>query len=143
MNIEGVRNAIYMRLAGFSALNAITNSIGYEKPQDDEPESLMPFPYTIIEDVSGQPWDTKTSDGGEQLIQVTTYCRPTASKSAVGLANETAQAAYDALHKFDLVISGSNTVNCLFDSDGGNTPDPDGQTRYRPMTFRVVYDDGS
>lgn len=143
MNIEGVRQAIYTRLANFAALNAITQSIGYEKPQDDEAESLTPFPYTVIEDVSAQPWDTKGSDGGDQLIQVTTFCRPTASKSAVGLANEAAQATYDALHKFDLVVIGSNVVNCLFDSDGGNIPDPDGVTRYRPMTFRVQYDDGT
>ena len=143
MNIEGVRQAIYTRIANFAALNAITNSIGYEKPQDAEAESLTPFPFTVIEDVSSEPWDTKSSDGGEQLIQVTTFCRPTASKSAVGLANEAAQATYDALHKFDLVVNGSNVVNCLFDSDAGNIPDPDGVTRYRPMTFRVQYDDGA
>ena len=143
MNIEGIRQAIYTRLANYSALNAITQSIGYEKPQDEEAESLTPFPFTVIEDVSSQRWDTKDSDGGEQLVQITTFCRPTASKSAVGLANEAAQAVYDALHRYDLPVSGSNLVNLIFDEDGGNIPDPDGVTRYRPMTFRVQYDDGT
>lgn len=142
MNIEGIRQAIYTRLASFTALTTITESIGYEKPQDDDAASLTPFPFTVIEDVSGQPWDTKDSDGGDQLIQVTTFCRPTSSKAAVTLANEAAQAAYDALHKYELPVVTSNVVNCIFDSDGGNTPDPDGVTRYRPMTFRVQYDDG-
>lgn len=141
MNFEGVAAAIYSRLAGYTALTSLTTSIGYERPQPDMAESLMEFPFTIIEDVSSRPWDTKTSNGGDAMIQVTTYCRPTASKSAVELANETAQAAYDALHDFDLVVSGSNVVNCLLDSDSGNVADPDGVTRYRALTFVVKYGD--
>jgi len=142
MNFGGVSQAIVARLSGFSALSSKTNYIGYDKPQDDDPASGVAFPYTVIEDVSARPWDTDDSDGGNQLIQITTYCRPTEAKSAKALATETAQATYDALHKFDLVVSGSNVVNCLFNESPGSLIDPDGVTRYRPMTFRVVYDDG-
>lgn len=143
MNFAGVSQAIRARLAGDATLSALVTYIGYEKPQDTRSESMVPFPYTVIEDVSARPWDTKDSDGGEQLIQVTTYARPTASRSAIDLADAAAQATYDALHKFDLVVSGSNVVNCLFEESPGNIPDPDGFTRYRPMTFRITYDDGT
>jgi hypothetical protein len=143
MNFAGVAQAIRARLAGDATLSALSTYIGYEKPQDAKPESMVPFPFTVIEDVSATPWDTKTSDGGEQLIQVTTFARPTASRSAIDLADAAAQATYDALHKFDLVVSGSNVVNCLFDSSPGNIPDPDGFTRYRPLTFRIQYDSGT
>ena len=142
MNFGGVSQAIVARLGNFTALASKTNYIGYDKPQDADPASGLPFPYTVIEDVAALPWDTKTSDGGDQLIQITTYCRPTSSKSAKALATETAQATYDALHKFNLVVSGSNVVNCLFNDSPGSLIDPDGVTRYRPMTFRIVYDGG-
>lgn len=143
MNFAGVAQAIRARLAGDATLSALVTYVGYDKPQDTRPESMVAFPYCVIEDVSATPWDTKTSDGGEQLIQVTTYARPTATRSAVDLADAAAQATYDALHKFDLAVAGSNVVNCLFDSSPGNIPDPDGFTRYRPLTFRIQYDDGS
>ncbi len=143
MNLAGVSQAVRARLAGDATLSALVSYIGYDKPQDAKPESMVPFPYTVIEDVAGNAWDTKTSDGGQQLVQVTTYARPTASRSAVDLADAAAQRVYDLLHDFDLVISGSNTVNCLFEESPGNIPDPDGFTRYRPMTFRITYDDGT
>jgi hypothetical protein len=143
MNFAAVSQAVRARLAGDATLSALVTYVGYDKPQDTQPESSIPFPYTIIEDVAGSAWDTKTSEGGNQLIQVTTYARPTDTRSAVDIADAAAQAAYDALHKFDLVVAGSNVVNCLFDSSPGNIPDPDGFTRYRPLTFRVTYDDGT
>lgn len=143
MNFAGVAQAVRTRLTGNAGFASLVNYIGYDNPQDADSASLTPFPYCVIEEVSTQPWDTKTSDGGEQLIQITTFARPTPTKSAVALSNEAAQAVYDLLHKFDLVVAGSNVVNCLFDDSPGNIPDPDGVTRYRPMTFRVTYDDGS
>jgi len=143
MNLAGVSQAVRARLAGDAALSALVKYVGYDRPQDAQPESLTPFPFCVIDDITGSAWDTKTSDGGQQLIQVTTYARATATRSAVDLANAAAQAAYDALHDFDLVIAGSNTVNCLFESTPGNMVDPDGLTRYRPMTFRITYDSGT
>lgn len=143
MNFAGVSQAVRARLAGYVPLSGAVTYIGYDKPQDSAPEDVSAFPYTVIEDVVGTAFDTQTSDGGNQIIQVTTYCRPTASKSAIALADETAQATYDALHKFALTVAGSNAINCLFESSPGNLIDPDGVTRYRPMTFRVQYDDGS
>jgi pterin-4a-carbinolamine dehydratase len=152
MNFAGVSKAIIARLSNYGPLMCISHVVTYEKMQDTNPatvggdpnlfESDAAIPYTVVEDVASNPWDTKTSDGGDQLIQVTTYCRPKDFNSATDLANQTAQAAYDALHKFDLVVSGSNVVNCLFEESPGLITDPDGVTRYRPMTFRVVYDGG-
>jgi hypothetical protein len=143
MNLAGVAQAVRARLVGDATFTALVNYVGYDKPQDTQPESLTPFPYCIIEDVTATRWDTKTSDGAEQLVQITTFCRPTATRSAVDLANAAAQRVYDLLHDFDLVVSGSNVVNCLFEESPGNIPDPDGFTRYRPMTFRVQYNDGT
>ena len=140
MNLDGVSTAIRARLAGFTALSSAVQYIGYDKPQDDAPEDITAFPFCVIEDVTARRWDDKTSEGGNHLVQVTTFCRPTASKSAIQLAKETAQAAYDALHKFDLVVSGSNVIICLFEESPGLITDPDGVTRYQPMTFRVIYD---
>lgn len=143
MNLAGVAQAVRARLVGDATFTALVNYVGYHKPQDTQPESMTPFPYCIIEDVTTTAWDTKTSDGAEQLIQITTFARPTATRSAVDLANAAAQRVYDLLHDFDLVVSGSNVVNCLFEESPGNIPDPDGFTRYRPMTFRITYDDGT
>lgn len=143
MNLAGVAQAVRARLVGDATFTALVNYVGYDKPQDTQSESLTPFPYCIIEDVTTTRWDTKTADGAEQLVQITTFCRPTATRSAVDLANATAQRVYDLLHDFDLVVSGSNVVNCLFEESPGNIPDPDGFTRYRPMTFRITYDDGT
>ena len=143
MNTKGVAEAIRARLAGFSALAGNVEYIGFDKPQDAEPEALGPFPYKGICLISAHPWDTKTSDGGNELFQVTTFCRPTATASAYSQALELSQAAYDALHKFDLSVSGSNVVNLLWDSSPGMMTDPDGVTVYRPMDFMVVYDDGT
>lgn len=140
MNFGAVTQAIRARLAGYSALASNVTYIGTDKPQDADPADLSAFPYCVIEPVSAVPFDTKDNDGGNELVQVTTFCRPTETKSATALADELAQAAYDALHKYDLTVSGSNAFNCLFDSSPGNLPDPDGVTRYRPMTFRVVYE---
>jgi len=142
MNFAGVAQAVRARLAGNTTFSGLVKYVGYDKPQDAQPESLTPFPYCIIEDVTARAWDTKTSEGGEQLIQITTFCRPTATRSAVDLANATAQQVYDLLHRFDLVVAGSNVVNCLFEESPGNIPDPDGVTRYRPMTFRITYESG-
>lgn len=141
MKFQAVSEAIYARLSGYTALTDQVVSIGYEHPQDATPEGLSAFPYVVIEDVSQSAWDTKTSNGGNQLVQVTPYARPSASKSAVAIANEVGQAVYDALHKHDLSVSGADLVNCLFEESPGNIPDPDGITRYKPLTFRVVYDD--
>lgn len=143
MNLAGVAQAVRARLVGDATFTALVNYVGYDKPQDTQSESLTPFPYCIIEDVTATRWDTKTADGAEQLVQITTFCRPTATRSAVDLANAAAQQVYDLLHNFDLVVSGSNVVNCLFEESPGNIPDPDGFTRYRPMTFRITYDDGT
>jgi hypothetical protein len=145
MNFEAISKAVRARLANFTALTSISPTVTYEKSQDDTPESDLP--YTVIEDVVSRQWDTKTSEGGEQLIQVTTYCRSryTLAKgfvSATQLANQSAQAIYDALHNFNLSVSGSNVVICQFTESPGLITDPDGVTRYRPMTFRVVYDGG-
>lgn len=139
MNLAGVAQAVRARLVGDATFTALVNYIGYDKPQDTQSESLTPFPYCIIEDVTTTAWDTKTADGAQQLVQITTFCRPTTTRSAVDLANAAAQQVYDLLHNFDLVVSGSNVVNCLFEESPGNIPDPDGFTRYRPMTFRITY----
>lgn len=141
MKFEAVRVAVFQRLAGYAPLLAITQGVGSERPQDDDAGDASQFPFTIIDEVTAQPWDTKTSNGGNQLVQVTTYARPSATASATTLANNAAQAAYDALHKYDLPISGADVVNCLFDSTPGMFKDPDGKTRYKPLVFRVVYDE--
>lgn len=142
MNIGAVSQAIINRLGNFTALSSKVSYIGVDKPQDAQAESLTPFPYCVVEEATGVAWDTKTSDGGNELVQVTVFCRPTATRSAHSLANELAQATYDALHKFELVVPGSNVVNCLFEESPGVIRDPDGKTRYRPMTFRIVYSGG-
>lgn len=139
MNFEGVSLAIMRRLAGYTSWPTVPSYVGVDKPQDAQAEAVANFPYVVLEEVAARPWDTKTSDGGEVLFQVTAFCRPNGSMSAHAMANAMAQAAYDALHKFELTIGGSVCVNCLFEESPGVMRDPDGSTRYRPMTFRVVY----
>ena len=48
MNFASVAQAIRARLAGDATLGALVNYIGYDKPQDTQPESLTPFPYCVM-----------------------------------------------------------------------------------------------
>lgn len=141
MKFQAVAEAVYARLNGFAALTDQVISVGYQRSQDAEPEDETQFPYVVIDDVVQRPWDTKTANGGNQLVQVTVFARDKEFKSAITVANEVAQSVYDALHKYDLKVSGVTVVNCLFEETPGNIADPDGVTRFKPMTFRIIYDE--
>lgn len=139
MKFQAVAEAIYARLNGYTALTEQVTSVGYQRTQDAEPEDETQFPFVVIDDVSQRAWDTKTANGGNQLVQVTAFARPTTDKSAMTVANEVAQSVYDALHDYSLTVSGVSVVNCLFEESPGNIADPDGVTRFKPLTFRVTY----
>lgn len=143
MNLSGFRQAIYTRLAGYAPFASQVVAITDEPDQAPQPEKLTDFPYVVISDVSVQAWDTKSSDGARHLVQVSVFTRPTGSASATEAAKAIAQSAYDALHNYALPISGSNTVVCQFADSPGTMTDRDGVTRHHPMTFRVLYDDGT
>mgnify|MGYP003646307610 FL=1 len=137
MNSAALHQAIYTRLAGFTALTSKLSSLGVMSrvPQPDDAGEADLFPYVTFK-VSGlNVWDTASTDGIDATLQVDVWSRSQSDLQFKAILDS----VYDCLHKFDLVISGANTVNCLFLS-GGEFDDPDGVTVHGFATFRITFD---
>lgn len=139
MNLGPVYQSMFNRLSGFADLTSrLANGAGsvYTRvPQPDRPGDSSLFPYVVIESTNIQPWDTDDEDGVQALMSVHVYSR---SQSVLEISN-IGTAVYDALHKYQLVITGANTVDCLFDNST-QFEDPDTKTVHRVIDFLVTYD---
>lgn len=137
MNLANLQQSVFTRLSNFTALTSQLAGQGVyaRKPQDVNAESTTPFPYVTFSFPSGLPFDTDSKDGAEVILQVHVWSR---SQSML-VHQAIMDSIYDALHKFQLVISGANTVDCLF-TTSQFMDDPDGVTTHGIMEFRVTYD---
>lgn len=138
MNLAGLQQAVFSRMAGFTALTSQLSGDGIysRKPQDVQPEDDASFPYITFDLPSILPWDTDDTDGAQAILRVHVWSR---SQSALVLSG-IMDSVYDCLHKFQIVISGANTVDCMF-VDGQTLEDPDGVTTHGVVDFRITYDD--
>lgn len=140
MNLGAVYQSVYNRLAGFTDLTSrLANgaaSIYTRVPQPDDAGDDSLFPFVVIEGTSVTPWDTDDTDGAQATMSVHVYSRSQSILEISGIATAT----YDALHKYQLVIAGGNTVDCLFDNSVG-FEDPDGKTLHRVNDFLITYDE--
>jgi hypothetical protein len=136
MDSAALHQAIYTRLAGFTALTSKVVGVYSSVPEDANSGSDAAFPYIVFNQVSIAPFDTKSSDGASALVDVHAYTRTKSDLVLLAIADE----IYNALHKFDLVIAGANTIAVGFENKV-EFDDPDGKTIHTAMTFRVVYDD--
>lgn len=137
MNLAGLQQAVFTRLSNYTALTSLLSGQGIyaRKPQDDASESTTPFPYVTFDFPSVLPWDTDNINGAEAVLRVHVWSR---SQSAL-VGQAIMDAAYDALHKFQITISGANTMDCLF-LRSQSMDDPDGVTTHGILDFRITYD---
>lgn len=137
MNSANLHQAVYTRLAGFTALTSQLGTSGVlsRVPQPDEPEDNAAFPYVTFSFPDLNPFDTDDIDGIEATLRVHVWSR---SQSDL-VWKRVVDSVYDCLHKYQIPISGANTVDCLF-TDGTVMDDPDGYTTHAVSTFRITYD---
>lgn len=137
MNLANLEQAVFTRLAGFTALTSQLSGQGIyaRKPQDDQAESTTPFPYITFSLPSSLPWDTDDIAGAEVILRVHVWSR---SQSRLEIAR-IMDSVYDCLHRFDLVIAAANTVDCLYVNQE-TMDDPDGVTMHGIVDFRITYD---
>jgi hypothetical protein len=138
MNLANLEQAVFSRLSGFTALTSqlVGQGIYSRKPQDVDAEDASLFPYVTFEFATIQPWDTDDTDGAQAILQVDVWSR---SQSRLQIS-AIMDSVYDSLHKFQIVISGANTVDCLFDGSQVMS-DPDGVTLHGVVEFRITYDE--
>ena len=136
MDSAALHQSIYTRLAGFTALTSKVVGIYSRAPDPVNAGDNASFPYIVFNQASLAPFDTKSSDGASALVDVHAFTRTQSALVRLAIADE----IYNALHKFDLVIAGANTIAVGFENKV-EFDDPDGKTIHTAMTFRVVYDD--
>jgi len=136
MNSVALQQAIYTRLAGFTALTSKVSGIYSDVPSPDDAADNSAFPYVMFNFPSIQPMDTKDSDGGNAVVHIHTFARGGSDLPRRAIED----AIYDALHKHDLAISGANTIAVRFETKT-EMDDPDGVTKHSVQTFRITYDD--
>jgi hypothetical protein len=138
MNTANLHQAIFDRLTNYTALTSVLGTVGVasEVPQPDESEDDTAFPYVTFDFASVRPFDTKTDDGGDVVVRVHLWARTRETKARRAIEDS----IYDALHKYDLVITGASTIGVWFE---GKTEidDPDGKTKHSVLSFRVLYDE--
>jgi len=137
MNSAALHQAIYTRLSGFTALTSQLSALGVMSsvPHPDDAGDAADFPYVTFQVTGMDQWDTQTQDGITASLQVDVWSR---SRSDL-VMKAVIDSVYDCLHRFDLVIPGANTVNCLFENMG-EIDDPDGVTTHGFATFAITYD---
>ena len=133
---SAIQRAIFTRLSGLSSVASLVNGIYATIPQPDDAGDAALFPYITIGNDSAAPMDTKTSDGVSVSIQIDVWSRA----GNYIEAKDIAQAIYDALQKFDLVVVGANTISCNFASSSV-FDDPDGVTKRVMTLFTVTLDE--
>lgn len=136
MNGAALQQAIFDRLTNVTAVASQVQGIYTTVPQPDEAGNAALFPYIYFNVPSMVPMDTKTSDGIQATVNIHTYSRSDTRLERLAIE----QSVYDALHKFELVITGANTIACGFSGSTYFT-DPDGVTTHGVLNFTVTYDD--
>jgi len=138
MNLANLQQAVFTRLSGFTALTSQLSGQGVyaRKPQDPESEDASVFPYVTFTVVTVNPWDTDDTDGAQAIVQIDVWSRSQSRQQVAAILDS----IYDALHKYQIPISGANTVDCLFAGGPIITDDPDGVTTHGVADFRATYD---
>lgn len=137
MKLGALQQALYDALTGDATLMALAQGVHIPKaPQYGESEVATPFPYVVIPQMTANPFDTKTSNGGNVLVQVDGYSR---SQSDLQI-NDLQGRVYDVLHKGTLSITGATFVDCLHEQTIHGYED-DGRTRRFVSLYRVTYDE--
>jgi hypothetical protein len=124
MNSLEIQQAIYNRLAGIYELGA---TVYDHAPQDEE------FPYVTIGEGTATQWDTDDSLGSEETVTIHVWSRYRGRKEVKEIQAE----IYDALHRYELPVTGSHTVTVEWEY-ADTFLDPDGLSRHGVQRFRIT-----
>jgi hypothetical protein len=91
------------------------------------------FPYVTLGDITLRDFDTKERTGFEQMHVLHAYSRYRGRKEVKTIM----QAAYDALHRQSLTVTGADFISCqLVGATIG--AENDGLTLHGVMRFRII-----
>ena len=136
MNLGATHQAIFDRLNGYAALTAVVTGIYSDVPQAADSGDGSVFPFVTFNVPAVSDGSDKSADGTSNVVQVHLWSR---TKSAIGRRAQS-DLIYDALHKYDLTVTGGNAYVCLFEGMA-EFDDPDGRTKHAVLSFRVNVDD--
>lgn len=136
-----IQQAVYTRLSGWAALDALLArhsdlpgpAIYDHVPQPRDASDNGLFPYVVIGDDSLEEWDTDDAVGYSATLTIHVWSRKEGRKETKDVMG----AIYDALHRYDLPVSGYHTVLVSWES-GETIVDTDGKTRQGIQRFRIV-----
>jgi hypothetical protein len=140
MNPKALQAAVYDTLVGDSTLlSMLSGAWGFDAVFSDTPQENADdnayYPFISFGPGIALPFDTKTSDGGSELVQINVWTR----ENDYADVKEIAQRVYQLLHNQSLTIAGCDHILTKM-QDVDFTIDPDGHTRRGLMFFRIIYD---
>jgi len=138
MNAVELQKAIYSRMINYSALTSLlatdprsTSPAVYDHvPQD------ATFPYVVVGDTTMAPFDTDDSTGNDATVTIHVWSEYRGRIET----KEIQDAIYNALHRNDLTVTGSDTIMVEWEYADSEL-DPDGITRHGVQRFRTVIED--
>ena len=125
---DAIQAAIYTALTGDATLTALVAT----RIVDGPPQGTT-FPYVVIGEFSGEPFDTKTQEGMDLDVTIHTWSEALGWKETADIM----AAVLDALDKQSLSVTGHSLVLLQF-TFSDRFLDPDGVTRHGVQRFRVV-----
>lgn len=129
-SLWALQAAVFTALTGDATLQGLIGNPA--RVYDAVPQDAV-FPYAVIGQVSGKPWDTKTSDGMEAVLEVHTWSRYAGMKEAKDIM----AAVTAVLDDQALSVAGHTLVNLRFESSQTSLEN-DGITRHGVQKFRAV-----
>jgi hypothetical protein len=130
---DALFNAQASLFNALAASDSIQSLLGSPPRLYDHVPPGATFPYIAFGAIQALPYDTKTEMGFEQTITFNVWSRYRGSKEAKDIL----QAAYDALHRAALSVSGEIFLLSEFHSADLVLLD-DGITYHAAMRFRVI-----
>lgn len=111
----------------------------YDNPGQVD-EINVKYPYVIYGDISMTPFDTKTNNGTEALINIEAWSQSGDKKEVLGIIER----LHTLLHNVNLIVENNNFVLCQMDGSPSpvNVADTDELIVYRGIIrFRVLTDE--
>jgi hypothetical protein len=137
---EAVRAAIITTLRADSALQTATGAtparVWNHVPQTEweKPNAAGLFlPYVVVMGSIGTHFDTKTSDGMEQTVNIHSFSRGRGEKEI----NDMGEAIIDAIDQVALTVTGHDLVELVFDNHISMLED-DGLTYHLVQRFKAT-----
>jgi hypothetical protein len=122
-----LQKALFLKLSGDSALQALTTGVHDRAPQNSE------FPYVVIGDMEGKDWSTKTTSGTEYLFEIQVWSREGGRKEAATIMER----IYQLLHDGSMTVENNSLVLMRLVANAISLEN-DGWTYLGTMQFRAL-----